>query len=71
MISLVENQCKTYIPAGDQIIDVIPQEFHVDNFQNIKDPIGYNGVKVGANFHIITGDKNAIRNINRAVEKAD
>jgi cell division protein FtsA len=25
---------------------------------------------VGANFHIITGDKNAIRNINRSVEKA-
>jgi cell division protein FtsA len=27
-------------------------------------------VKVGANFHIITGDKNAIKNINRAVEKS-
>jgi len=26
---------------------------------------------VGANFHIITGDKNAIRNINRAVEKSN
>ncbi|MGI8952016.1 MAG: cell division protein FtsA [Chitinophagaceae bacterium] len=67
---LIENQRKTFIPAGDQIIDVIPQDFHVDNFQNIKDPIGYNGVKVGANFHIITGDRNAIRNINRAVERS-
>ena len=67
---LIADQYKTYIPAGDQIIDVIPQEFTVDNFQNIPDPIGYSGVKVGANFHIITGDKNAIRNINRAVEKA-
>src|SRR4051812_12709446 len=67
---LVADQYKTYIPAGDQIIDVIPQEFTVDNFQNIPNPIGYGGVKVGANFHIITGDKNAIRNINRAVEKS-
>src|ERR1044072_656173 len=67
---LVNDQYKTYIPAGDQIIDVIPQEFTVDNFQNIPDPIGYSGVKIGANFHIITGDKNAIRNINRSVEKA-
>ena len=67
---LVADQFKTYIPAGDQIIDVIPQEFTVDNFQNIPNPIGYGGVKVGANFHIITGDKNAIRNINRAVEKS-
>src|SRR5256714_2090060 len=67
---LVADQYKTYIPAGDQIIDVIPQEFTVDNFQNIPNPIGYGGVKVGANFHIITGDKNAIRNINRAVDKS-
>jgi cell division protein FtsA len=68
---LIENQKKTFIPAGDQIIDVIAQDFHVDNFQNIKDPIGYNGVKVGANFHIITGDRNAIRNIKRAVDRSD
>jgi len=68
---LIADQFKTYIPAGDQIIDVIPQEFTVDNFQNIPNPIGYGGVKVGANFHIITGDKNAIRNINRAVEKSN
>src|SRR5580698_10585 len=68
---LINDQYKTYIPAGDQIIDVIPQEFTVDNFQNIPNPIGYSGVKVGANFHIITGDKNAIRNINRSVEKAN
>ncbi len=68
---LIANQYKTYIPAGDQIIDVIPQEFTVDNFQNITNPIGYSGVKVGANFHIITGDRNAIRNINRSVEKSD
>jgi cell division protein FtsA len=67
---LIDDQYKTYIPAGDQIIDVIPQEFAVDNFQNILSPIGYGGIKVGANFHIITGDKNAIKNINRAVEKS-
>lgn len=67
---LIADQYKTYIPAGDQIIDVIPQEYAVDNFQNIISPIGYGGVKVGANFHIITGDKNAIKNIGRAVEKS-
>ncbi len=67
---LINNQRKTFIPAGDQIIDVIPQDFHVDNIQNIKDPVGFNGVKVGANFHIITGDRNAIRNINRAVQRS-
>ncbi|MGH2642697.1 MAG: cell division protein FtsA [Chitinophagaceae bacterium] len=67
---LIGDQYKTYIPAGDQIIDVIPQEYTVDSIPNIVNPIGMAGIKVGANFHIITGDKNAIRNINRSVEKA-
>jgi cell division protein FtsA len=67
---LINNQKKTFIPAGDQIIDVIPQEFYVDNNANIKEPIGVNGVKVGANFLILTGDRNAIRNINRSVERS-
>src|ERR1700744_2487669 len=55
---LVADQYKTYIPAGDQIIDVIPQEFTVDNFQNIPNPIGYGGVKGGANFPFSRGTKN-------------
>lgn len=67
---LVADQYKTYIPAGDQIIDIIPQEFTVDNLSPVSNPIGYSGVKIGANFHIITGDRNAIRNINRSVDKA-
>lgn len=67
---LIKDQYKTYVPASDQIIDVIPQEFTVDNFQNISNPIGYSGVKIGANFHIITGDRNAIRNISRSVDRA-
>ena len=54
---LISDQHRTYIPAGDQIIDVIPQEFTVDNVPNIANPIGYSGVKVGANFHIITDRK--------------
>ena len=67
---LINNQKKMFIPAGDEIIEVIPQDFQVDNILNIKDPVGYNGVKVGANFHIITGDRNAIKNIKRAVNKS-
>ena len=67
---LIADQQKTYIPAGDEIIEIIPQEFTVDNIQNVPNPIGYSGVKVGANFHIITGDRSAIRNINRSVTRS-
>ena len=67
---LVRDQNKTYIPAGDQIIDIVPQDFTVDNTPDVIDPIGMSGVKIGANFHIITGDRNAIRNIKRCVDKS-
>ena len=29
--NLIKDQYKTYIPSGDQIIDIIPQDFTVDN----------------------------------------
>ena len=68
---LVRDQYKTYIPAGDQIIDIIPQDFTVDSTAYVTDPIGMSGVKIGANFHLITGDRNAIRNIKRCVDKSN
>ncbi len=68
---LIRDQYKTFIPAGDQIIDIIPQDFIIDNTPNILDPVGMSGVKIGANFHIVTGDRNAIRNIKRCVDKSN
>jgi cell division protein FtsA len=67
---LIRDQYRTYIPAGDQIIDIVPQDFTVDSTPSVVDPIGMSGVKIGANFHIITGDRNAIRNIKRCVDKS-
>ena len=67
---LMRDQQQTYIPAGDKIIDIIAQEYTVDNTPNITDPIGMSGVKIGANFHIITADSNAIKNIMRCVDRA-
>jgi len=67
---LIRDQHKTYIPAGDQIIEIVPQEFTVDNIQTNLSPVGMSGVKIGANFHVITGDRNAIRNIMRCVDKS-
>lgn len=68
---LIKDQYKTYIPAGDQIIDIIPQDYIIDNTPSVLDPIGMSGIKIGANFHIVTGDRNAIRNIKRCVDKCN
>jgi cell division protein FtsA len=58
------------LPPGDKILHVIPQEFTVDDEREIADPIGMSGVRLEANFHIITGQISASRNILRCVEKA-
>ncbi len=67
---LIKDMYKLVLPPGDKILHVVPQEYTVDDEQDIFDPIGMSGVRLEANFHIITGQISASRNILRCVEKA-
>jgi cell division protein FtsA len=67
---LKQDMFKLALPPGDKIIHVLPQEYIVDNEPNIKDPVGMFGFRLEANFHIITGQINAVQNIHRSVEQA-
>ncbi|MBK6730457.1 MAG: cell division protein FtsA [Bacteroidetes bacterium] len=67
---LIENMRKISLNPGDRIIHVLPQEFQVDHEHGIKNPVGMCGVRIEANFHIITGQIAAARNIFRCVERA-
>jgi cell division protein FtsA len=58
------------MPPGEQIITVLPQEYIIDSEQGIKDPIGMSGVRLEANFHIITGNVGASMNIHKCVERS-
>ncbi len=66
---LINDMYKLVLPPGDKIIHVIPQEYTVDSEQGIGDPIGMSGVRLEANFHIITGQISASNNIQRCVER--
>jgi cell division protein FtsA len=55
---------------GEEIIDVIPQEYIIDNEQGIKEPVGMLGNSLEANFHIIIGQTTAAKNIYKCVTKA-
>ena len=68
---LIEDMYKLVMAPGESIIHVLPQEFTVDNETGIKDPIGMAGVRLEANFHIITGQITAAANINKCVLKAN
>jgi cell division protein FtsA len=69
--ALIEDMQKLVMPPGEAIIHVLPQEFLVDNEPGIKDPIGMSGVRLEANFHIITGQLTAANNIKKCVNKAE
>ncbi len=66
---LISDMYKLVLPPGDKILHVIPQEYTVDNEQGITDPIGMSGIRLEANFHIITGQITASNNIHRCVER--
>jgi len=67
---LIEDMYNLVMPPGEEIIHVLPQEFTVDSEPGIKDPIGMAGVRLEANFHIISGQVTAIKNIVKCVNKA-
>lgn len=67
--NLIEDMYRLVMQPGEEIIHVIPQEYIVDSEQGIKDPIGMSGIRVEANFHIITGNMGAAKNIKKCVDK--
>lgn len=67
---LTNDMYRIVIPPGSEIIHVMPQDYIVDYEDGIKDPVGMSGVKLEADFHIITAQTNAINNINRCIKRA-
>jgi cell division protein FtsA len=68
--ALIDDMFRLVMQPGEEIIHVLPQEYIIDNEQGIKNPIGMAGIRLEANFHIITGQIAAARNIYKCVNKA-
>jgi cell division protein FtsA len=68
---LIEDMYRLVMEPGEEIIHVLPQEYIVDGEQGIKNPIGMAGVRMEANFHIITGKIAAAKNITKCVERSN
>lgn len=67
---LTNDMYRIVTPPGCEIIHVMPQHYTVDYEDGIIDPVGMSGVKLEADFHIITAQTNAISNVNKCVRKA-
>jgi cell division protein FtsA len=68
--TLNANMYNLNMAPGEEIIDVIPQEYIIDAEQGIKQPVGMLGNSLEANFHIIIGQTAAAKNIYKCVRKA-
>ncbi len=67
---LTNDMYRIVTPPGSEIIHVTPQNYTVDYEGGIKDPVGMSGVKLEADFHIITAKTSAINNLYKCVRRA-
>ena len=67
---LRQDVFKLGMTPGEEIIDVIPQEYIVDDEMGIRHPKGMLGSKLEANFHVIIGQVAAARNIITCIKQA-
>jgi len=67
---LTSSMYKLVMMPGEEIIDVLPQDFAVDNEKGILNPVGMSGQRLEGNFHIITAQIAAVKNITKCVQRA-
>lgn len=67
---LKQDMYKISMTPGEEIIDVIPQEYIVDDEPGIRHPKGMLGNKLEANFHVIIGQTAAAKNIVKCIQQA-
>ena len=59
------------IPADQQILHVLPQEFVIDKQEGIREPVGMSGVRLEARVHLVSGAASAAQNITKCVRRCD
>jgi len=57
------------IPAEQQILHILTQEFIIDGQGGVREPIGMSGVKLEVKVHIVTGAVSAAQNIVKCVRR--
>jgi cell division protein FtsA len=58
------------LPAGREILHVLPQDFVVDDQDGIAVPVGMTGSRLEVNVHVVTGSSSSMQNMVACVNKA-
>ena len=57
-------------PVDRQVINVLPQQYTVDEHDGIRDPVGMSGVRLEADVHLITAARAALDNVTKCAERS-
>ncbi len=57
------------IPADQQILHILPQEYLIDSQEGVKEPLGMSGVRLEAKVHLITCAVNSAQNIEKCIKR--
>ncbi len=70
MDRVIESASAYNMQLGEEILDVIPQQYILDGQTEIKYPVGMSGVRLEVDVHIVTGQVSSATNIVKCCEKA-
>ncbi|MFT6791406.1 MAG: cell division protein FtsA [Cellvibrionaceae bacterium] len=57
------------IPADQQVLHILPQEYVIDSQEGVKEPLGMSGVRLEAKVHLVTCAVNAAQNIEKCIRR--
>lgn len=66
---VIETAKAVNIPTDQQLLHTLPQEFIVDNQDDVREPIGMSGIRLEVKVHIVTGAVSAVQNIVKCVRR--
>ena len=67
---LEQNMYKSRLEPGEEILHVIPQCYHVDDYMELSDPVGMMGKKIEANYRLFIGRTISAEHTKRCIERA-
>jgi len=70
MIQVIRAAQSIPAPENREVIHVLPQEFFLDNWGDITNPVGLTGKRLDVDVHVVTCDSALLQNLVNAVNKA-
>ena len=69
MDRVIETATAVSIPADQQVLHVLPQEYIIDGQEDVREPLGMSCVRLEVRVHIVTGAVSAAQNIIKCIRR--